>query len=106
MNLLQHRRALLQPKQHILLNQRKLHITRQRLQLRQLQIRLRQQRLLVLLPPQRQQRLRLVTGAQTLPRDLLLARRYDRDALLVLPQLVALVLEVEDGAAGVLGCRG
>jgi hypothetical protein len=49
---------------------------------------------LILLPPQRQQRFRLVTVAQTLLRDLAFAGRYDCDTLLVLAEFISLVLEV------------
>lgn len=104
-DLLQHRRALLQPEQHVLLHERKLDVRRQLLQLRQLRIRLLDEPLLVLLAPQRQLGPRRVAARQALLRDRLLAVRQHRDALLVLPQLIALVLHVQDRPARELTVR-
>lgn len=101
MDLLQHRRALLQPVHHILLHQRKLDIRSELLQLRQLRVRLLDEALLVLLAPQRQLGPVCVALGQTLLRDRLLAVGQHRDALLVLPQLIALVLHVQDRPAAI-----
>lgn len=67
--------------------------------MRQLCIGLLNQSFLVLLPPQRQLGSICVTLRQTLLRNRLLAVRQYRDALLVLSQLIALVLHVQDRPA-------
>ena len=89
--------ALLQSKHHILLYEGKLDVGRQLLQLQQLRVRLGEQRLLELFAAQRQQRARPVALGQQLARSLGLAVCEDGDALLVLFELVALDLEVENG---------
>lgn len=80
------------------MNERKLNITRQSLQLCQLLVRLRQQRLLILLPPQSKQCFLLIPIPKTFLRDFRLAIRDRRDSFLVLLELVALNLQVEDGS--------
>lgn len=100
---LQHLCALLQAKDDVLLYLRKLDARRQLLQLLQLRVRLGQQRLLVLFAPQREQRLGLVALGQHLLGNVRLLVRQNRYAPLVLVQLVALVLHVEDRPAKARG---
>lgn len=88
--------ALLQAEDDVLLDLGELDVARQLLELLKLRVRLRQERLLVLLTAQRQKRSLLVAVGQALPRDLRLLLGQDFDAPLVLVELVALVLEVED----------
>lgn len=96
MDLLEHRRALLQPENHVLLHERKLDVARQLLELRQLRIRLRNQAFLVLLAAERQLGLVYITLGQALFCDGLFAVGQDGNAFLILAQLVALDLHVQD----------
>ena len=96
MNLPQHCGTLLQAEYNILLHQRKLHIRGQHFELCQLPVRLRQQALLVLFAPESELRLVGVTAPEAFFRDLGLAGGDYSYALLVLMQLVALVLHVQD----------
>lgn len=93
-DLLEHLGALLQAEDDVLLDQRELDAARELLELRQLRVRLLQQRLLVFLPPQREQRALLVARREHLPRYGRLFVREHRDAPLVLVQLVALEFHV------------
>lgn len=70
--------------------------TNQFLERLQLAVRLDQQLLLVLPPPQGQQRARVVALRDHFLRDLVFAVQHGLDLLLVLPQLVALDLHVQD----------
>lgn len=101
MDLLQHGSALLQPKQDVFLHKRKLDIACQDLQLRQLCIGLLDQAFLILLPPKRQLGSICVSLGQALFRDRLLTIGQHGDSLLVLSQLIALVLHVQDRPAAV-----
>lgn len=95
-DLLQDAGALAQAVDDVLLDEGELDGARQLLQLGQLRVRLGQQLLLVLLAPQGQERPRLVPRRRHPPRHLRLLVCQDCDAPLVLVQLVALDLEVED----------
>lgn len=95
-NLLQHLCALLQAEDDVLLDLRKLDVARQLLKLLELRVRLDQKRLLVLFAPQCQQSALLVALGQHLLGDVCLLVGEDRYASLVLAQLVALVLHVQD----------
>ena len=98
-DLLQDLGALLEAEDDVLLDLRELDARRQLLELLQLRVRLGQQRLLVLLAPQRQQRLLLVALGEHLLRDGRLAVCQAGDVALVVVQLIALDLEVQDGPA-------
>lgn len=94
MNLLQHLGPLLQAKQHILLDQRKLNLRGQLLQLRQLRVRLGQKGFLVLLAAQRKQRAAAVVARQAFLGDFRFSRCEYRDLFLVLVEFVALSFKV------------
>lgn len=96
MDLLQYGSTLLQPKEHVFLNERELDIAGELLQLRQLCVGLLDQSLLVFLPSERQLGSVRIALEQTLLSDRLLAVRQYSNALLVLSQLIALVLHIQD----------
>lgn len=93
----EHARALLQAEDDVLLYEGELDVAGELLELGQLGVRLGEQLLLVLLPPQREEGALLVAGREHLARDVRLLVRQDDDAALVLVELVALELQVEDG---------
>ena len=99
LDLLQHSSTLLQPIQHIFLHKRKLDIACELLQLRQLCIGLLNQSFLVLLAPERQLGSVCVALGQAFLRDRLLTVGQHGNTLLVLSQLIALVLHVQDRPA-------
>ena len=96
MDLLEDPSSLLQTKQNILLYLGELDLGRQPLQLLQLRVRLGQERLLILFAPQGEERSFLVALGEHLPRNIRLLVRQNGDAPLVLMELVALVLHVQD----------
>jgi hypothetical protein len=83
-DVVQHLGALLQPKHHVPLYQRELDAGGELLELLELGVRLGQQRLLVLLPAQRQKRPFPVALGQHLLRNVRLLVCQDGDAPLVL----------------------
>lgn len=95
-DLLEDAGALLEAEDDVLLDEGELDVAGQLLELGQLQVRLLKQGFLVLLPPQGEQGALLVARRQHLPRDGRLLVREHRDPSLILVQLVALQLEVED----------
>lgn len=95
-DLLENIAALLQAEYDVLLNLGELDVARQLLELLELSVGLGQQRLLVLLAAQSQQRPLLIAVGQALPRDFRLLLGQNLDAPLVLVELVALCLQVED----------
>ncbi len=98
-DLLEHARALLQAEDDVLLYQGELDAVGELLQLGQLGVRLGQELLLVLLAAQGEEGALLVAGREELARHVRLLVRQQDDAALVLVELVALELEVEDGSA-------
>ncbi|RBQ80867.1 hypothetical protein VDGD_21129 [Verticillium dahliae] len=96
LDILEHARALLQPEHDVLLYERELDVGRQVLQLGELGVRLGEQGLLVLLAAQGEQGLVLVALGEHLLCDGRLLVGQEGDALLVLVELVALELHVED----------
>lgn len=100
MYLFQYRRALLQTKDHVLLNQSKLYIRSQSLKLSQLLVRLLQQAFLILLPPQSKQGSFLIAIAQAFLGNVGLTGGDGCNALLVLVEFVALDLHVQDSSVG------
>ena len=97
-DLLKHARALLQAEDDILLDEGELDVARQLLELGELGVRLDEELLLVLLAPQGEERALLVARREHLPRDVRFFVRQEHDAPLVLVELVALELQVEDGS--------
>ena len=88
--------ALLQAEQDILLYEGELDARGELLELLELGVGFGEQRLLVLFAAQRKEGPLLVAPGKRLARDLGFSVRQDGDAALVLVQLVALDLEVED----------
>jgi hypothetical protein len=91
---------LLQPEDDVLLDEGELDARDEAFELLELGVRLLQQRLLVFFAAEGEEGARLVAGRQHLLGDGRLLVRQDRDALLVLVELVALEFEVEDGPVG------
>lgn len=95
--LLQHLGALLQAEHHVLLDHGELDRGRELLELLELGVRFLEEGLLVFLPAEGEQRAGLVAFREHLFRDGGLLVGQDGDAALVLVELVALELKVEDG---------
>lgn len=92
--------ALLQAKDHVLLDHGELNRRCELLELLELGVGLLEEGLLVFLAAQGEQRARLVALGEHLLGNGRLLVREDGDAALVLVELIALELEVEDGPGG------